>query len=90
MNRRHFAKLLGLGVFSILPGAGRVWKAQRQTPDFYFLPQFQDFYRLERHPLRFNIEMWNKLITEPTTWLPNRADVQRLVITPDQDLKRPT
>ena len=34
MNRRGFFKrlLLGGAAFTILPGAGRIWKAQRQTP----------------------------------------------------------
>ena len=29
MNRRQAIKLAGLGLFSILPGASRVWKVQR-------------------------------------------------------------
>ena len=37
MNRRNFLRnLAGIGLFSILPGAGRVWKAQR--PDFRMVP----------------------------------------------------
>jgi hypothetical protein len=32
MNRRNFlSKLAGIGLFSILPGAGRVWKAERKV-----------------------------------------------------------
>ena len=31
MNRRNFLGLAGLGLFSILPGAGRVWKAEKQV-----------------------------------------------------------
>lgn len=34
MNRRGFlTKLGGIGLFSILPGAGRIWKARRWSPE---------------------------------------------------------
>ena len=90
MNRRYFTKLLGLGVFSILPGAGRVWRIQRKlAPEFHFYPTMQDFLRLERHPLRFRFDVYNSLFL-PTTWSPNMAEPKRLVILPGQDLKRPT
>lgn len=47
MNRRDFFKTLGLGLagFTILPGAGRVWKATRNTPALAFWTQTT---RLER------------------------------------------
>ncbi len=36
MNRRSFIRnLAGIGVFSILPGAGRIWKAQRPVIGIY-------------------------------------------------------
>ena len=37
MNRRKFTKLIGIGVFTILPGAGRIWKVQKQLPDLRLL-----------------------------------------------------
>jgi len=38
MNRRSFVrKLAGIGLFTILPGAGRIWKAERQSP-YQWLP----------------------------------------------------
>jgi len=43
MNRRGFIRnLAGIGVFSILPGAGRIWKARRPHSlyELMFLPQF--------------------------------------------------
>jgi hypothetical protein len=43
MNRRGFIRnLAGIGVFSILPGAGRIWKARRPHSMYrlMFLPQF--------------------------------------------------
>lgn len=59
-NRRQFIK--GIGLFSILAGAGRVWKATAQpikllpceyvhfkSPHFKFQPTFQDF--LGQHSL---------------------------------------
>lgn len=83
MNRRHSLKLIGLGLFSILPGAGRVWRVERQyrSPQFHFDPTLQDFlkWRLERHPFRFEIEAYVDLL-KPHVWRPNMADTQRLVI----------
>lgn len=47
MNRRSFVtKLAGIGLFSILPGAGRLWKAERRLPPFIPTPfhqTLQDF-----------------------------------------------
>ena len=36
MNRRNFLTGFGLGLFTILPGGGRVWRAERtvELPDF--------------------------------------------------------
>lgn len=95
MNRRHFAKLLGLGVFSILPGAGRVWKAQRIyckfQADLVILPFEQDpnklipiFYR--RGGWVDAIPSFSDLI-KPTTWPANLAETQRLTA---NELKCPT
>lgn len=48
MNRRQFIRnLAGIGVFSILPGAGRVWKATRPTGIAYWLQS-------ERHSYCFS------------------------------------
>ena len=44
MNRRSFVrKLAGIGLFTILPGAGRIWKAERQSP-YRWLPNDVDGY----------------------------------------------
>ena len=35
MNRRNFLRnLAGIGLFTILPGAGRIWKVQRVVPEY--------------------------------------------------------
>ena len=57
MNRRKFLTNIGkLGVFTILPGAGRVWKAERKpfpiqlfrSPQFHYIPTFADFLKIRQ------------------------------------------
>lgn len=85
MNRRHFLANFGkLGLFTILPGAGRVWKAQRDLvcvreriitrpiPAGYwkFLPSFQDFIKAGMMPRAYQIPM------EPIIWPHNMGDTK--------------
>lgn len=84
-NRRQFLK--GIGLFSILAGAGRVWKATARpikllpceyahfkSPHFKFMPSFQDF--LEQ----------NNLIVKHRDGLV--ACVERTIVQPFTSIKR--
>ena len=49
MNRRNFLRnIAGLGIFSILPGAGRVWKAESPT-----MWQYTSWHSIEGQPPYF-------------------------------------
>ena len=90
MNRRTFlADLLkGAAAFTILPGAGRVWKAERQvislydklpfsieyyeSPIFKFLPSFQDFLRAKEGP---ETEVVFEKLIQAEPWPPNMEEV---------------
>lgn len=91
MNRRSFlADLLkGAAAFAILPGAGRVWKVERQvislydrlpfniefheSPIFKFLPSFQDFIRAKNEAKQADIVFEKLIQAEP--WPTNMEEV---------------
>jgi len=57
MNRRSFVrKLAGIGLFTILPGAGRIWKAERK---FDLLPYKCKFFAVEEIGL---LPQWKDMV----------------------------
>jgi len=90
MNRRNFLQSLGaLGIFNILPSAGRVWRAQKPElykylPNFHnsFVPTIQDY--LVQQDMLANealetVKAWDNLL-QPGTWPANMGSTRRLVI----------
>ena len=90
MNRRNFLQSIGaLGIFNILPGAGRVWRVQKPElyqhfPNFHntFVPTLQDYLVKENklcNEALETVKAWDNLL-QPGTWPSNLGSTRRLVI----------
>lgn len=68
MNRRGFLRdlLLGGAAFSILPGAGRIWKAQRKVPPWVMHWEILPYMAISG-PLEFDPEYKCVMVPPPTT-----------------------
>lgn len=91
-NRRQFLK--GIGLFSILAGAGRVWKAAPAVERTTVLVPASEWTRLYRSPhfeflpsfqdfLAQNDKLLQRMdgdeLFKPTSWPANMGDVQRVI-----------
>jgi len=94
-SRRGFLSKLALGLtaFTILPGAGRIWKASNkvivpscfESPYFKFLPGFQDFIiETQYHP---EWKIWDNLLNQ-TSWKPNMGSTTHAILVEPEPIRK--